>query len=152
MTVYFYNKINGLTLKANTFIPKINKLNDSKYIDHGWYLLGTVHILPIKSPERGRGFKNDWLRGMRFTIKHTIAGYMSVVGYWLLTSWCKLYGFYGLDEIFKGTGGSLLENILEIDFLVVSDRGDRYLSDAFGPMKKMFLTEVITGWRSALSE
>ena len=25
----------------------------------------------------------------------------------------------------------------EIDFLVVSDRGDRYLSDAFGPMKNI---------------
>ena len=26
----------------------------------------------------------------------------------------------------------------EIDFLVASDRGDRYLSDAFGPMKNIF--------------
>ena len=32
--------------------------------------------------------------------------------------------------------GGLHENISEIDFLIVSDRGDRYLSDAFGPMKK----------------
>ena len=38
----------------------------------------------------------------------------------------------------------------EIDFLVVSYRGDRYLSDAFGPIKKiLFLAEVTTGQRSA---
>ena len=30
------------------------------------------------------------------------------------------------------------ENFAEIDFLMVSDRGDRYLSDAFGPMKKYY--------------
>ena len=36
----------------------------------------------------------------------------------------------------KGAGGGLQEFFSEIDFLVVSDRGDWYLSDAFGPMKK----------------
>ena len=35
----------------------------------------------------------------------------------------------------KGAGG-LHEIFSEIDFLVVSDREDWYLSDAFGPMKK----------------
>ena len=32
--------------------------------------------------------------------------------------------------------GGLHEIFSEIDFLVVSDRGDRYLSDAFGPKNK----------------
>ena len=32
--------------------------------------------------------------------------------------------------------GGLYENFLVIDFLVVSSRGDRYLSDAFGPLEK----------------
>ena len=34
-------------------------------------------------------------------------------------------------------GGGLHENFAEIDFMVVSDRGDRYLSDVFGPMKNI---------------
>ena len=34
-----------------------------------------------------------------------------------------------------GEGGGLLENFSEIDFLVVSSRGDRYLSYAFGPIE-----------------
>ena len=37
----------------------------------------------------------------------------------------------------------------EIDFLAVSARGDRYLSDAFGLMKILFLGEVIADQRSA---
>ena len=36
----------------------------------------------------------------------------------------------------KGAGGGLHEKFSEIDFLVVMYRGDRYLTDAFGPMKK----------------
>ena len=32
--------------------------------------------------------------------------------------------------------GGLHEIFSEIDFLVVSDRGDRYLSEAFSPLKK----------------
>ena len=35
----------------------------------------------------------------------------------------------------RGPGG-LHEKFSETNFLVVSDRGDQYLSDAFGPMKK----------------
>ena len=35
-----------------------------------------------------------------------------------------------------GGGGGFHEHFLEIDFLVVADRGDQYLSDAFGPMEK----------------
>ena len=36
----------------------------------------------------------------------------------------------------KGAGGGLHEYFSEIDFLVVSDRGDQYLSNAFVPMAK----------------
>ena len=36
----------------------------------------------------------------------------------------------------KGAGGGLHRNSLEIDFIVVSDRGEWYLSAAFGPMEK----------------
>ena len=37
----------------------------------------------------------------------------------------------------RGPGpGELHENCTEIDFLIGSDRGDQYLSDAFGPMEK----------------
>ena len=39
-------------------------------------------------------------------------------------------------DLIQGGREGLHENYAEIDFLVVSDRGDRYLSDAFGPMKK----------------
>ena len=35
-----------------------------------------------------------------------------------------------------GGGGGLHQNSLEIDFIVVSDRGEWYLSAAFGPMEK----------------
>ena len=40
---------------------------------------------------------------------------------------------------FNGAGGGVfMKNFTEIDFLVVSyTRGDRYLSDAFGPMKNI---------------
>ena len=34
-------------------------------------------------------------------------------------------------------GGGLHENISEIDFLAVSDRGDRHLSDVFDPVEKI---------------
>ena len=38
---------------------------------------------------------------------------------------------------FKEAGGGVFMNLFsEIDFFVVFNRGDRYLSDAFGPMKK----------------
>ena len=36
----------------------------------------------------------------------------------------------------KGAGGGLHENFSEIDFLIVSDRGDEYLTAAFCPMEK----------------
>ena len=37
----------------------------------------------------------------------------------------------------KGAGGVFMKNFSEIDFLVVSYRGDQYLSDAFGPIKNI---------------
>ena len=40
-------------------------------------------------------------------------------------------------NILRGRGGVFIDFFSEINFLVVSDRGDRYLSDAFGPMKKI---------------
>ena len=42
-----------------------------------------------------------------------------------------------MSQEVKGAGEGLHENFAEIDFLVVSDRGYRYLSDAFGPMKNI---------------
>ena len=39
-------------------------------------------------------------------------------------------------EYIKGARGVFMIFFSEIDFLIVSDRGDQYLSDAFGPMKK----------------
>ena len=39
----------------------------------------------------------------------------------------------GYIYLFKGTEGYFSE----IGFLIVSDRGDQYLSDAFGPMKNI---------------
>ena len=44
--------------------------------------------------------------------------------------------FSHLCYFLRGQGG-LHENFAEIDLLVVSDRGDRYLSDAFGPVKNI---------------
>ena len=41
-----------------------------------------------------------------------------------------------VGQYLSGQGGGLHENFSEIDFLVVPYRGDQYLSDAFGPMKK----------------
>ena len=39
---------------------------------------------------------------------------------------------------FKGAGvGGLHDFFSEIEFLAVSDRGDRYLSESFGPMKNI---------------
>ena len=39
----------------------------------------------------------------------------------------------------RGQGG-LHEKFSELDFLVVSDRGDQYLSDVFSPIKKTVLS------------
>ena len=57
--------------------------------------------------------------------------------------------------LLKGAGG-LQINFSEIDFLVVSYRGDRYLSDASDPMKKYcsyFIwtnIKICIGWFSDL--
>ena len=41
---------------------------------------------------------------------------------------------------FKGAGGEgFHQNSIEIDFIVVSNRGEWYLSSGFGPMKKYCL-------------
>ena len=52
---------------------------------------------------------------------------------------CQLENLFKIIEFilaFKGAGGGLHRNSLEIDFIVVSDRGEWYLSAAFGPMEK----------------
>ena len=38
--------------------------------------------------------------------------------------------------LYRSLNFSFRINFSEINFLVVSDRGDRYLSDAFGPVEK----------------
>ena len=43
----------------------------------------------------------------------------------------------------------LHENILQSDFLVVSNRGELYLSAAFGPIDFLLQVEVNAGQRSA---
>ena len=47
--------------------------------------------------------------------------------------------------------GGLNQNSLEIDFIVVSDKGEWYLSGCFWSHGKiLFLAEIIAGQRSAL--
>ena len=48
----------------------------------------------------------------------------------------KRYWYTPYMEPIKGAGGGLHENFSEIDFLIVSDRGDEYLTAAFCPMEK----------------
>ena len=44
--------------------------------------------------------------------------------------------FVTICKRIKGAGGGLYEISLEIDFMIVSDRGECYLSAAFGPLEK----------------
>ena len=62
----------------------------------------------------------------------------------------KLHGCTVFLELKRAGVGGLHDFFSEINFLVVSYRGDRYLSDAFGPIQRiLFLAEVISHQRSA---
>ena len=52
--------------------------------------------------------------------------------------------------LLQGDRGVFIFFSSEIDVLVVSDKGDLYISDAFGPVKNIVLDNVITTWMSAL--
>ena len=80
-----------------------------------------------------------------FVFRTTIIGY--IIGDFVAVCWrfsslqfVILNGHFLQTTIsswmLRGPGGGLHRNSLEIDFIVVSDRGEWYLSAAFGPMEK----------------